>query len=374
MEISAPDPIRLLIVDDDLRVAEAIRACFSPPQYWTLTAGSGRGALALLESSPFHLILCEIRLPDLPGMEVLRRGLTMDPEAVFVMISTHKDWAVAVEAMKLGAYDCLEKPFQRDPLLLSVERALERRRLRAERDLLHTLLEQTLQERTEHLHRALEQVEENQRCTLETLVVALDSREHQTHLHSLRVQAFTLLLAEKCGYSRALLKELGQGALLHDIGKIVIPDSILLKPGPLTPEEFEVMRQHPLHGHQILSRIPYLQPAAVIALCHHERIGGNGYPLRMKGQEIPLGARIFAVADTLDAITAGRPYCPARSIEEARGEILRCAGTQFDPDVVEIFLETRPEEWLAIREGVARRYGTLYQPLAAAPALRAIPY
>jgi response regulator RpfG family c-di-GMP phosphodiesterase len=374
MDVSQRDPIDVLIVDSDSRAVRTVRSCFPAPRFHCVTASGGEQALELVRQSRFDVVLCEIRLPDTEGMEVLRQGLAVDPQAVFVMVSAHRDWTVAVEAMKLGAYDCLEKPFAPDQLTGSVERALERSRLKAEQDLFYQLLEQTLQERTEHLYRALEQVEESQRSTLETLVVALDSRERQTHLHSLRVQAFTLRLAEKCGYSRALMKELSQGALLHDIGKIVVPDAILMKPGRLTPEEFHIMQQHPLHGHQMLTRIPHLQQAAVVALCHHEKVDGTGYPLGLKGGEIPLAARIFSVADTLDVITAGRSYCPARPLTEARLEIVRCAGAQFDPDVVEVFMETDDQEWLALREAVAQRYGTLYQPLTAPPAFQPLPY
>jgi putative nucleotidyltransferase with HDIG domain len=199
------------------------------------------------------------------------------------------------------------------------------------------------------------------------LVAALDAREHETHLHSLRVECFTLLLAEKCGYSSALMRELRQGALLHDIGKIAVPDSILLKPGALTSEEFHVMRQHTVYGHEILARIPHLRRAAMVALCHHERADGGGYPQGLSGDAIPLEARIFAVADTLDVITAGRPYRAPRSLAEARVEILQNAGTQFDADVVDVFLGIGDEVWRALQEQVAQRHQGSTQPLFRTP-------
>jgi putative nucleotidyltransferase with HDIG domain len=278
-------------------------------------------------------------------------------------MGTSADWGIAIEALRLGAYDFLEKPFRRVPWTRSINRALQRRRLETDQQAHHSLLEEALQERTEHLHKALGEVEESQRRTLETLVAALDAREHETHLHSLRVEAFTLLLAEKCGYSSALMRELRQGALLHDIGKIAVPDSILLKPGRLTPEEFRVMQRHTVYGHEILSRIPHLHRAAMVALCHHERADGRGYPQGLRADSIPLEARIFAVADTLDVITAGRPYRAARSFAEGRVEILQHAGTQFDPDVVDVFLGIGDEVWRSVRDQVAQRYPKPSHPL-----------
>jgi putative nucleotidyltransferase with HDIG domain len=193
--------------------------------------------------------------------------------------------------------------------------------------------------------------------------MALDSRERMTHLHSLRVQAYAVLLAERCGYNGAGMTELAYGALLHDIGKIVIPDSILLKPGALETEERQAMQQHTTRGYQILTRIPHLRQSALIALCHHERIDGKGYPLGLTGEEIPIEARIFAVADTLDVILSGRPYCPARTMAEAREELVRCAGSQFDQDVVEAFLDIPEEEWVRIQDAVASRISLPDTPL-----------
>jgi putative nucleotidyltransferase with HDIG domain len=287
----------------------------------------------------------------------------MSPQTAFLVMGTPAEWGLAIEALRVGADDFLEKPFERRSWTRRIAQALKRRKQTADRETFHSSLEQALQERTDHLHKALEEVEESQRRTLETLVAALDAREHETHLHSMRVEAFTLLLAEKCGYSSALMRELRQGSLLHDIGKIVVPDSILLKPAPLTPDESRIMQQHTVYGHEILSRIPHLQRAAMVALCHHERVDGNGYPQGLRGEAIPLEARIFAVADTLDVITAGRPYRARRSLAEARVEILQNAGTQFDRDIVDVFLGIGEEVWHALREQVSQRYPSDSQPL-----------
>jgi response regulator RpfG family c-di-GMP phosphodiesterase len=311
----------------------------------------------------FRVVVAEMRLPDTNGLELLQRVAAVDPLAAVVLICSYRDWELAIEAMRSGAFDCLSRPLRREQIMGCISRALERQRAEAEKGMFQSLLEETLEERTDHLCRALQQVEQSQRSTLETLVMALDSRERMTHMHSLRVQAYTVLLAERCGYNGAAMTELAYGALLHDIGKIVIPDAILLKTGLLEPEERRAMQQHTTRGYQILTRIPHLRQSALVALCHHERVDGSGYPLGLNGDEIPIEARIFAVADTLDVILSGRPYCPPRTMSEAREELARCAGSQFDKDAVEVFMETPEEEWTRIQDSVASRVSLPDTPL-----------
>lgn len=172
----------------------------------------------------------------------------------------------------------------------------------------------------------------------ETLVSALDARERETGLHSKRVACHTLVLAKHFSNDPQQLRQIYSGALLHDIGKIGIPDSILQKNGSLTDAEWQVMRTHPEIGHRILSGAPFMVEAAEIVLCHEERYDGTGYPRQLTGNEIPFGARLFAVIDTLDAMTSDRPYRKALSFDIARDEILRQSGTQFDPMVMEVFV------------------------------------
>lgn len=181
---------------------------------------------------------------------------------------------------------------------------------------------------------------------VESLAEALDLREQETGLHSKRVAAHTLLLATPYYKKVEDLREVYWGSLLHDIGKIGVPDAILLKQGPLSAEEWPIMREHPGNGHVILQKLPFLAMAADIVLCHEERFDGSGYPAGLKGEEIPLAARLFAVIDTLDAMTFDRPYRKALSFDAARAEIVRMAGTQFDPQAVEAFLR----EEAALRE------------------------
>lgn len=173
----------------------------------------------------------------------------------------------------------------------------------------------------------------------EALAAALDAREHETGLHSKRVACHTMVLAKRFSDDAAILRQVYWGALLHDIGKIGVPDAILLKHGPLTPEEWEIMRQHPEIGRHILAEVPHLKQASEIVLCHEERFDGSGYPCGLAGEEIPLWARLFAVIDTLDAITSDRPYRKSHDFDVATAEIQRMSGSQFDPLAVQVFLD-----------------------------------
>ncbi len=189
---------------------------------------------------------------------------------------------------------------------------------------------------------------------VESLAEALDLRERETGLHSKRVATHTLLLATHHYKRESDLREVYWGSLLHDIGKIGVPDAILLKPGQLSDREWQVMQEHPRNGHRILQNLPFLSMAANIVLCHEERFDGSGYPARLKGEEIPLAARLFAIIDTLDAMTFDRPYRKALPFDTAKAEILRMAGSQFDPKAVDTFLR----EEAALREMAAMEYPT----------------
>ena len=181
-------------------------------------------------------------------------------------------------------------------------------------------------------------------------MAALDSREHETFSHSLRVRAYTRYLARRAGFPPALLPSLEQGALLHDIGKISVADAILLKPAKLTAQEWTEMRKHPVAGDDILKRVPFLRPASAIVRHHHERFDGTGYPDGLKGVEIPLGARLFSVADTLDAMTSDRSYRKGPGFEAALKEVQRWSGKQFDPHIVDLFLKIPIAAWMQVRE------------------------
>jgi len=254
-----------------------------------------------------------------------------------------------VNAMRIGALDYILKPFRLAEITVSVHEALERRRNQLEQTQRMRLLEETVNERTVELRRLLDRLHDASEITLEALVAALDAREHETQAHSKRVSEYTLYLAREMSVDASQLDVIRRGAMLHDIGKIGISDSILLKPGKLTEEEWIDMQKHPQIGYWILDGIEALKPASDVVLSHHERYDGAGYPRKLQGSEIPLGARIFSVTDCLDVMTSDRPYRKASSYEEARSEIAQFSGTQFDPDVVRYFMQVPLHVWTGIR-------------------------
>ena len=312
-------------------------------------AVSGAQALEMISLGSYDLVLTDIVMQDGNGIALLERIRTAEPSLPVVMVSAIHDISVAIDSMRRGAFDYLLKPFEREHLVATVERALEHRRSLQDNRNYQQGLEQVVQARTELLRQAMESLEHSYDVTLEALGDALDLKDSETEGHSKRVTAFTIALARAMNLPPEEIKIIARGAFLHDIGKMAIPDYILSKPGKLTQEEEQIMRDHCTRGYHILRKIPFLSEAAAIVYTHQEFYDGNGYPSRLRGNEIPIGARIFAVADAMDAITSDRPYRRARSFDDAREEILRCAGTQFDPAVVDVFLKIPNEVWLQLR-------------------------
>jgi putative nucleotidyltransferase with HDIG domain len=215
-------------------------------------------------------------------------------------------------------------------------------------------LEDLIGDRTRKLRDAMSNLERSYDITLEAMGDALDLRDAETEGHSKRVTAYTIALARAMRLPTSDLKIIARGAFLHDIGKIAIPDAILLKPGKLTPEEMVIMRDHCQRGYEMVRKIPFLAEASEIVHAHQEAFNGTGYPRGLKGDEIPLGARIFAIADTLDAMTSDRPYRKGLTFPQAIDEIQRCQGTQFDPAIVKVFLAMPRETWSILRQATGR--------------------
>jgi putative nucleotidyltransferase with HDIG domain len=355
-------PARVLVVDDETPVRAMIAAALEREGYTVELAGGGREALDALELNTFNLVLTDIVMQDVNGIALLERIHALQPNLPVVMVTAVHDISVAIDSMRRGAYDYLLKPFERDQLLSTVSRALTHRQALEETQNYHQSLEEMVRARTEMLRHAMEDLEHSYDVTLEALGDALDLKDSETEGHSKRVTAYAIALARAMGIPPEEIKIIARGAFLHDIGKMAIPDDILRKPGKLTPEEQAIMREHCARGYQMLRKIPFLAGAAEIVYCHQEYFDGNGYPNGLRGREIPVGARIFAVADTLDAITSDRPYRKARGFDSAREEILRCSGTQFDPAVVEVFLKIPNELWQELRSEISgqnRRFSTL---------------
>jgi putative nucleotidyltransferase with HDIG domain len=276
-------------------------------------------------------------MPNLDGIGLL--GLVKDKysDIPFVMVTAVNEISVALAAIRKGAYDYLLKPFEREQLLNTVRRALENRRLKLEGRGYDKNLETLVNARTEKLRAALSNLEKSYDITLEALGDALDLRDAETEGHPKRVTAFTIAIARTMGISKEEIAVIVRGAFLHDIGKMAIPDAILRKPGALTPDEFAIIKEHCLLGYKMVQKIPFLAEPSEIVYAHHERYDGTGYPRGLSGQQIPLGARIVAVANTVDSITSDLPYRAARTLRTAREELQAWSGRQFDPEIVAVF-------------------------------------
>ena len=354
--VAGASPVtRVLLVDEDSAVRDAMGILLRDEGYVCATADTCEQALDLLRASEFHLVVCDVTLPHRDGLALLDRLRAEQTITATVMLTAPRDTAAAVECLKRGASDALVKPPKPTDLVRAIERALGKRRLELARLRYRTSLETGVREKTAELSRALREVESAYSSTLSALVAALDAREQETSDHSQRVVRYALALAERLGVPAADQPDIARGALLHDIGKIGVPDAILLKPTKLLEHEWFEMRKHPQIGHTILQSIPFLEVPAEIVLSHHENFDGSGYPRGLAGDDIPLGARIFAIADTLDAITSDRPYRQGAHIAVARAEIARWSGVQFDPECVEAFLSLDPETFESLRAPDLRR-------------------
>jgi putative nucleotidyltransferase with HDIG domain len=344
---------RILVVDDEDSIREIVSSMLAAAGYKCHQAGSGVEALAILNSGEeFALMLSDLMMRDLDGIGLLEQTKIKFPEMPVIMVTAVHDISVALAAIRNGAYDYLLKPFEREQLLAAVRRAMETRRLKVENRAYQSNLESLVAARTEQLRQTMTDLERSYDITLEALGDALDLKDAETEGHSKRVTAFTIAIARAMGLHAERIRVIARGAFLHDIGKMAIPDAILRKPGALTEDERAIMREHCYRGYHMLRKIPFLTEAADIVYAHQEKYDGTGYPRKMKGETIPLGARIFAVADTLDAITSDRPYRAAQSFGAARDEIARCTSTQFDPDVVRTFLAMPESIWDDLRKEI----------------------
>jgi putative nucleotidyltransferase with HDIG domain len=339
---------RVLAVDDEVSACKLLSIILGPPAFQCATASSGEEALVALQRERFDAVISDLQMPGMSGMELLAESRRLQPHVAFLVTTGVDDVDVGVKAMRSGADDYLVKPLLESVVVASLERALRKRWLEQQVEAYRRHLEDMVVERTEQLQTALRQIEGSYADTLQALGAAIDLRDSETAGHSERVCGYSLAIARPMGWSDKLLGSLARGAYLHDIGKLGVPDSILLKPGPLTPDERALMQQHVQIGFELVRGIPFLADAAEIILTHHERHDGSGYPRGLKAEEILLGARIFAVADSFDAITSDRPYRRASPFAAGRDTIRREAGRLFDPEVVAVFLSIPLETWSTI--------------------------
>ena len=350
---SAPSTeTRVLIVDDELQARKLLATMLGEGGIRCKTAACAEEALRVLNEEPLDAMLVDLQMPTMSGMELLSKLRPLYPSIAVLMVTGVDDIRVGIEAMKNGADDYLVKPLQMEVVLASLERALKKKRLEQEVENYRKHLEEMVDKRTEQLKSALLHVKRSYEDTLEALGAAIDLRDSQTAGHSKRVTAYSTKIAKELGATEQELKTIARGAWLHDIGKLATPDAILLKPGTLNPDEWRIMKQHAEIGYDLVKRIPFLTEAAEIIWAHHERWDGSGYPRGLKGTDIPLGARIFAVADTVDAMTSDRPYRSALPFEKAQEEIRIGAGRRYDSQVVSAFLTVGIEKWKTLRHSI----------------------
>ena len=347
----------ILIVDDDEMIRGLLCACLES-SYWCATASSADDAIKVLQSGSFDLVLSDITMPGTSGLELCRYVQQSWPGTVVVMISAMTDIDYAIEAMRQGAFDYITKPFDLTRVTLAVNRALRYQQALEDKHNYEQVLEERVRIRTDELRSTnedlnimLDTLYRNYRATIRGLARTLEARDVETRGHSDRVVGYSMKLGKKMGLTSNDLIGLEQGALLHDIGKVGVPDAVLLKPGALTTEEWVRMREHVRHGLRIIEGVEFLSGARWVVGQHHEKYDGTGYPNKLRGDAIHIHARIFAVADAFDAIRSDRPYRAGQPHEIACEEIAAGLGSHFDPRVVNAFMSIHKKEWEEIRLG-----------------------
>jgi response regulator RpfG family c-di-GMP phosphodiesterase len=339
----------LLIIEQDETKRKILTSFFSS-KYNCDEADSLNAALELIRKKEYSVVLTAFTLSSLNGIDLIPHLQQLSPRTIPIFISGDEAAGNTVKAFRAGAFEVIQRPLELRKAESVVEKAFGKFEIRCLKDRYQYHLEELVAERTVELDKALEEIENSYRSTLKALVQALETRDFETHGHSERVVTFSLRLGYELGLEKGAMRDLELGALLHDIGKIGVPDAVLRKPAKLNEEEWEKMKLHPLHGQKILRNIPFLEGAARIVAQHHEKWDGTGYPYSMRGEDIDVGARIFAVVDAFDAMVSDRVYRKGRPYEDALEELERCAGTQFDPLIVEAFKVIPKEDWDILRE------------------------
>lgn len=359
------DTFKVLVVDEPAAGA-ALAQVVTSLGYAAAVAPGGPAALERIRTEEFALVITDLGMPGLDGMDLLRRVKAFAPEIDVMVVTALADFERAKDLIRLGAADYLTKPFKESDVAQGVRRSIDRYRAwktkSAQQQDVKLLIERQTQQIKEHLitsqekcgqlRRQVETLRTTYDATLEALIVALDSRGHEPPGHAQRLAVFSEEIAKTLSVCGPPLDAIRHGAMLHNIGNIHVPEAIFTKAGALTEAEWASVRRHARFGHQIIQAIPYLQDAAQIVLQHHERYDGKGYPHQTAGDDIVLGARIFAVADTFEAMTSERPYRPAATYQEVCAELARCAGSQFDPLVVDAFLRVPGSTWTVLRRAV----------------------
>lgn len=327
----------ILIIDDEMAPRESIRMVLKDT-YNVSIARSAREGLELLSQNNTDLVVLDIMMPGMNGIEALQEIKSRHPYTEVILLTAYASLDTAKSAVRFGAFDYLTKPFDKDDVLRVVEKGIEKRfknkNLELERE--------KLWGRTRHLEEQVNKARENlivaYEGTVKALILTIDAKDHYTYNHSEHVARLSTAIADVLNLPANLINKLEQASLMHDIGKIGVDEVILRKNGPLTPEEFLEIKKHPVIGARIVQQVPFLEDAIPVILYHHEWYDGSGYPKGLKGEEIPLTARIVMVADAVDSMTRARPYRDAFPMGKVLRELRENAGIQFDPQIVDLIL------------------------------------
>jgi putative two-component system response regulator len=332
---------RILIVDDEEMICSIISRRLVKEGYTCMAARNGKEALNLFYKDSFSLIISDIKMPEMNGIELLKRVKAVNPGMMVIILTAYPEIDLAVEAMRLGAYDFLTKPFNLDLVVLSIKNALEKRALEEKVEAYHKNLEKLVEERTAKLEQALRTLKKAHLASVQVLAEAIDAKDPYTRGHSDRVRRMSLRIALQMGFSLERQESLEYGALLHDIGKIGIKDEVLQKQGTLNSQEYEYIQEHPLIGVKIVEGVDFFRDKIPMIRHHHEHFDGTGYPDGLAGEAIPIEARIISIPDAFDAMTSLRPHRGIMPLDEVICELENHRGRQFDPEILDIFLKEK---------------------------------
>lgn len=333
-----PEKPRVLVVDDELGPRESLRMILKD-DYQVAVAENGNQAIDCLNQSEFDLIILDIRMPDINGIDLLKKVKEIAPATEAIMITAYASVETATEALRYGAIDYLIKPFELSSVRKVVGKGIAKRN--ESRSIKKKISDLQLANKSleDQIESTYNRIQKHYQETIDSLVAAVDAKDSYTKGHQERVAGLVRIIGKNLNISEDDLVAIHQAALLHDIGKIGVSENILVKDGGLSDAEYDMVKKHSIIGAEILSPVKLLKEVIPLVLHHHERYDGSGYPDGLSGDEIPLGARIIAVADAIDAMSWDRPYAEAKSTAAVKEELVRVSGLQLDPEIVDVVVK-----------------------------------